>query len=90
MNAKIEVQSIRVLQARIDAAKAGKELCGKQVADAKLSFHKIPDEFNRVTLSDWESMYTTSANALRKANEAMRIFCFKGKSLTATGKLVRL
>lgn len=91
MNTKVMVMSLKNLQQRVETARSARTTAAKQVADAKQTFHAVPDDFNKALLSRAESEYGEAVVGERKANEAVRIFCFKQRgNLNAKGKQVRV
>jgi hypothetical protein len=90
MNKNLAVMSLNALNERLNTAKENLRKCSSQVAEAKQTFTATPDTPNLQALSSAKLAFLGASGVVRKAEEAVRVFCYKQKpSLTGTGKVLR-
>jgi hypothetical protein len=90
MNKNLAVMSLNALNERLRAAKEYQQKCNAEISAAKQSFAVTPDTPNLQALSSAKLAFLGASGVVRKAEEAVRVFCYKQKpSLTGTGKVLR-
>lgn len=90
MNKKLEVVTLSALQASLTKAQAHQQTCNAQVSAAKQTYYANKDAPNSTALREANLAFLGASGTVRKAREAIRIFTFQRKTLTPSGKLVRL
>lgn len=90
MNKKLVVRTLKDLQATLDSAKAHQQKCSAQVSAAKQTFFVNKDQPNAEALREANLAFLVASGQVRKAKEAVRVFCYNAKpALTASGHVMR-